>query len=195
MEDLSMPGYVDMALLEFEHLQPTKPEHQPHCHNPPQFGVKTQQTDPIDHLQLLGKHKILRLQQITGKFLYYSCAVDPTMNVVLSSLASQQTKATQCTAHDANKFLNYCATHPDTTIHYYASDMVLNVHSNASYNSELQARSHAGSHFYMGNHWDKHNTKQGAILATTTIMQSILSSASEAEISALYENTKKAAIL
>jgi hypothetical protein len=36
---------------------------------------------------------------------------------------------------------------------------------------------------------------QGAILATTSIMQLVLSLASEAEIRALYENTKKAAIL
>jgi hypothetical protein len=41
----------------------------------------------------------------------------------------------------------------------------------------------------------QHNTHQGAILAATAIMQSVLSLPSEAEISALYENTKKAAIL
>jgi hypothetical protein len=38
--DLSMPGYVQEALAEFQHLAPTKPEHQPYRHNPPQFGVK-----------------------------------------------------------------------------------------------------------------------------------------------------------
>jgi hypothetical protein len=115
-------GYVSSALAEFEHPQPEKLEHQPHQHNLPQFRVKTQLTDPVDHTQPLNKSEILQLQQITGKFLYYSRAVDPTMNVALSTLASQQTKGTQHTAQDATKFLNYCATHPNATICYYASD-------------------------------------------------------------------------
>jgi hypothetical protein len=50
-------------------------------------------------------------------------------------------------------------------------------------------------HFYMGQRNSNHDTEQGAILATTGIMQSVLSSASEAEIGALSKNTKKAAIL
>jgi hypothetical protein len=51
----------------------------------------------------------------------------------------------------------------------------------------------------MGSKTTNDNTQQGAILATTAIMQLVLASASksasEAEIGALYENTKKAAIL
>jgi Reverse transcriptase (RNA-dependent DNA polymerase) len=137
--DLTMPNYVRDALIEFEHQAPNKPEYQPHRHNPPQFGVKTQLTEPIDKSAPLSKQEILRLQQITGKFLYYSRAVDPTMNVALSTLASQQTRGTQQTKQDATKFLNYCATNPNATIRYHASDMILKVHSDASYNSEPQA--------------------------------------------------------
>jgi hypothetical protein len=143
----------------------------------------------------LNKQETLCLQQITSKFLYYSRAVDPNMNVALSALALQQTKGTQQTKQDATKFLNYCATHLHATIRYHASDMILKIHSNASYNSEPQARSRMGGHFYLGNK-DLHNdTDQGAILASTSIMQAVLSSAAEAEIGALYKNTKKAAIL
>jgi hypothetical protein len=79
-----------------------------------------------------------------NKLLYYSRAVDPTMNVALSTLASQQTKGTQRTAQDATKFLNYCATHPNATICYHPLDIILKVHSDASYNSEPQAHSHLG---------------------------------------------------
>jgi hypothetical protein len=73
--------------------------------------------------------------------------------------------------------------------------MILKIHSDASYNSEPGARSRVGGHFYLGNHNSDDDTHQGAILASTAIMQAVLSSASEAEIGALYENTKKAAIL
>jgi Reverse transcriptase (RNA-dependent DNA polymerase) len=193
--DLSMPGYVTSALEEFGHQKPSKAEHQPHRHNPPQFGTKVQLTAPVDNSQPLDKKGILRLQQITGKFLYYSRAVDPTMNVTLSTLASQQAKGTEQTKKDAAKFLNYCATHPEATLRYHASDMILKIHSDASYNSEPGARSRLGSHFYLGNRNSDNDTKQGTILASTAIMQAVLSSASEAEIGAIYENTKKAAIL
>jgi hypothetical protein len=134
-------GCISSALTEFKHLQPNKPEHQPHRHNPPQFGVKTQLTDLVDHRKLLSKSEILHLQQVTGIFLYYSQAVDPTMNVASSTLALQQTKGTKHTEQDATKFLNYCATHPNATIHYYALDMILKLHSDASFNSEPQAHS------------------------------------------------------
>jgi hypothetical protein len=114
--DLSMPGYVKKALAEFDFTPLAKPEHQPHRHQPLQYSVKTQLTAPIDNSAPLTKEGNLRLQKITGKFQYYSRAVDPKMNVTLSTLASQQTCGTKLTETDANKFLNYCATHPNTTI-------------------------------------------------------------------------------
>jgi hypothetical protein len=157
--------------------------------------VKTQLTAPIDNSALLDKAGNLRLQHITGKFQYYSRAVDPTMNVALSTLASQQMCGTKLTEHDSNKFLNNCATHSDASIRYQASDMILKVHSEASYNSKPKAHSRVGGHFYMGNRDSTSEEKQGTVLASTAIMNAVLASASEAEIGALYENTRKASIL
>jgi hypothetical protein len=193
--DLSMPGYVADALAEFQHETPVRDEHQPHRHNAVQYGVKTQMTDPIDDTELLNAEGNLRLQRITGKFQYYCRAVDPTMNVALSSLASQQTKGTQQTAQDAVQFLNYCATHPDAKIRYRKSDMILKIQSDASYLSEPKARSRSGGHCYIGNHGTESDTNNGVVLATTAIMKTVLSSAAEAEIAALFENAKKATIL
>jgi hypothetical protein len=152
-------------------------------------------TEPEDTSPALNKAGILKLQQITGKFLYYARAVDPTMITALSALASQQAKGTEQTMCDALKFLNYCATHPDATLRYYASDMILKVHSDASYLSESRARSRAAGHFYMGNADDPTDTRNGSILAFTQIMKAVMSSASEAEIGALFENCKRATIL
>jgi hypothetical protein len=47
----------------------------------------------------------------------------------------------------------------------------------------------------MGNKNNDDDTHNGSILATTQIMKSVLSSASEAKISALFDNTKRATIL
>jgi hypothetical protein len=46
--DLLMPGYVARALTDFAHTTPSQKEHQPHCHNEPQYGTKLQLTDPPD---------------------------------------------------------------------------------------------------------------------------------------------------
>jgi hypothetical protein len=93
--DLSMPGYAVKALHKFQHTEPTKAEHQPHRNNELQYRVKLQLTDPIDTTAPLTASQNTLLQKITGKFLYYARAVNLTMLVTLSTLASQQTKGTE----------------------------------------------------------------------------------------------------
>jgi hypothetical protein len=66
--DLSMPGYIQMALDDFNFTSTSCAKHQPHQHNPPQYGIKTRLTDPINVTAPLDNKGNLRLQQITGKF-------------------------------------------------------------------------------------------------------------------------------
>jgi hypothetical protein len=51
----------------------------------------------------------------------------------INVLASEQSNATEVTADKVIKLLNYCNTHPETKIRYHASDMILHIHSDASY--------------------------------------------------------------
>jgi hypothetical protein len=44
--------------------------------------------------------------------------------------------------------LDYLTTHPDATIRYHASDMILHIHSDASYLSVSNARSPLGGLFF-----------------------------------------------
>ena len=81
------------------------------------------------------------VQQIIGGVLYYVRAVDLTVLPVLSSIVSEQATATENTERKCAQLLDYLATHDNARIRYHASDMVLNIHSNASYLSETRARS------------------------------------------------------
>ncbi len=45
--------------------------------------------------------------------------------------------------------LDYLATHPDATIRYYASDMILAICSDAAYLVLPNARSRAAGHFFL----------------------------------------------
>jgi hypothetical protein len=71
------------------------------------------------------------------------------MLVALGSLAVAQSKGTQATEIACTKLLNYAATHPDGSIRFHASGMILHLHSNASYLSEPKARSRVGGIFFL----------------------------------------------
>ena len=89
------------------------------------------------------------------------------------------------------QFLDYMATQDDAILTYSASDMVLAIHSDASYLSEPNARSRAGGHMFMATDEDipKNN---GAVLNISQIIRAVMSSAAEAELGALFINAKTA---
>ena len=61
------------------------------------------------------------------------------MLTALSSITSTQAEPTKETMENIKLFLDYAASHQDAILTYQASDMVLIVHSNASYLSEPKA--------------------------------------------------------
>jgi hypothetical protein len=135
-EDLSMPGYIKAALQKYQHPALPRPENAPHKCNPPMYGDKAQYVEDDNSSPALSTKNVTKLQQLTGTLLYYARAVDPTLIMLTNVLASEQTKATSDTADKVIKLLNYCTTHPETKIRYHESDMILNIHSDASYLSE-----------------------------------------------------------
>ena len=85
-----------------------------------------------------------------GTILYYARAVDITVLMALSTIASEQAKTTKTTIKNMQQMLDYLAWHPNATIRFVASDMVLNIHSDASYLSAKGAKSRAAGHFFLG---------------------------------------------
>ena len=69
--------------------------------------------------------------------------------------------------------------------------MILAAHSDASYISEPKSRSRAGGHFFLTNHAEV-PLNNGAVLNIAHIIKSVMSSATEAEISALYIMSREA---
>ena len=83
------------------------------------------------------------------------------------------------------QLLDYLATQEDSVLSYHASDMVLAVHSDASYLREPKACSKAGGHLFLSS-----NTtvppNNGAVLNIAHIIKNVMSSATEAELAGLY---------
>jgi hypothetical protein len=144
---LSMPGYVAKALHRFQHPTPTKPEFSPHKWSALVYTSAPQLVTAPDTSRELTSAESLRLQEVVGTLLYYAHAIGCTMLVALGSIAAAKT--TKDTAQSITQLLNYAATNPDAVIEYKRSDMVLHVHSDASFQSESQARSRSGGYFFL----------------------------------------------
>ena len=198
--DVSMDGYIEKALQKFMHPKPPKPQHSPHKWIQPDYGAKKQMSEDPDTTPPLDKLGIKRLQQVVGTLLFYARAVDPTMLVALGTLAAQQTKGTEATMTACCQLLDYAATHPDAAIRYRKSGMILMIHSDASYLSEPKARSRAAGYFFLGDHTDitndglqnENQKPNGAIHVPSIILGNVMSSATEAEVGALFHNAQEA---
>ena len=145
-----MPKYVIKQLVKYEHPMPKRPQHCPYSPNRIQYGKDNQNVTPEDNSPKLDKNGKKRIQQVVGSFLYYARTVDITILMALSSIAAEQANPTENTMKRINQLMDYMATHPDAVIRYKASDMILNVHSDASYLSAPKARSRAGGYFFLG---------------------------------------------
>jgi hypothetical protein len=143
-----------------------------------------------NNMPKLDKKEIKRVQKIVGSILYYGQAVNMTVLMVLSTIAVDQTKVTKRTMERCMQLLDYLAHNADTKVHFHASDMILIIHSDASYLSEAKARSRACGHFFIG--WMPKNGDpiqlNGEFQVSMTIMQFVVASTAEAELGALYHN-------
>mmetsp|Transcript_2562 Transcript_2562/g.5252 ORF Transcript_2562/g.5252 Transcript_2562/m.5252 type:complete len:157 (-) Transcript_2562:130-600(-) len=87
-------------------------------------------------------------------------------------------------------FLNYAASNPNAEVLYRASDMILNVESNAAYLVHPKALSRAGGYLFLGN--AARTQFNGPILVLAKIIKNVMASAAEAEVGALYTNAQEA---
>jgi hypothetical protein len=90
------------------------------------------------------------------------------------------------------QLMNYCATNLNVTIQYAARDVVLHIHSDASYLSKPNARSRIGGHFFLSSAMNSANhTHSGPIITISTVYKKFLSSVMEAEVAGTFVNTKE----
>jgi hypothetical protein len=99
------------------------------------------------------------IQEVCGVFLFLTRGVNGGLLPALSALASQQANLTEQTLALCKQFLDYMASQDKAVLTYKASDMVLVIHSYASYLSELMARSRAGGHMFMAGRERQHTNK------------------------------------
>jgi hypothetical protein len=192
-----MPIYAIKNLTRYNHPLPLVPQHCPYTPNSIAYGKDNQAMALSDTSPLLDAAGKKCIQQIVGSFLYYTHAFNPTILMALSAITAQQSAPTEETLACVNQFLDYIWLHPDAKIRYGASDMILNVHSDASYLSTPKAQSCAGGYFFLGSipQVSEPLIINGAIHITCTILKLIAVLAAEAELGALLLNAQEAKVI
>jgi hypothetical protein len=107
--------------------------------------------------------------------------------MALSTIAAEQMIATERTLVKCTQMLDYLAHNATAKVRFHASDMIMNIHLDASYLSEAKACSRTCSHFFMG--WQPADGEpiriDGAFHVSTNILRFVIASAAKAELGAL----------
>jgi hypothetical protein len=187
---LYMPGYVQRALKLFQHIK-TKKQNQPFPHTAIKYEAKIQYAKQESTAPPVNPTEKKFIQKVCGKFLFYGRAVDSTVLTPISAIASQSANSTKETLAHTNQLLDYLATQEDAVLTYNRSEMIMAVHSDASYLCEPKAKSRAGGHFFMSTNAEI-PPNNGAILNIAHIIKHVMTSATEAELAALYIMAREA---
>ena len=194
--DVSLPLYIQKALKRFNHKPKNGPQYAPHHHIPVRYSQKgeRQYATQDDNSPPLSPKDAKWVQSVIGSFLYYCRALDCTIATTLNDLARQQSKPTTNTRSKCHRLMDYLATYPNAYIRYHASDMILHIDSDAAYLVLPEAKSRIAG-FYQLTNTARPNTPSftnGPLLVECKTLRHVVSSAAEAETSALYHNAQNA---
>ncbi len=92
--DISMPGYIKKKLQQYSHIASKQVQNCPYMTAPKQFDSEAQAPLPPDSSPELDKAGIKKVQKIVGSILYYAQAINMTVLMTLSTIATDQTIAT-----------------------------------------------------------------------------------------------------
>jgi hypothetical protein len=123
------------------------------------------------------------LQSVVGTLLYYSRAVDPSICTAVHQLGSVQAQPTENDMANMHRLLQYVSTHHNNGIRYYASSMILQLMSDASYLYRPKARSVCGGFSYLG----PSNAINGPISCGSWMSDCVCASVAEAEIAGGFQ--------
>ena len=176
-----MPGYINKVLHKFQHKLPKRIQHAPHQWTEPVYGSKRQYAIEKDDDPLLDPHDIKTVQQISGNLLYYARAIESPILPALNEIAHRQATPTQKTMDKCKMLLDFCATHPNATIRYKASNMVLHVDTDAAYLVLPGAKSRIGGYYFLAKHSPAHGisrpTLNGAMYVECKRLKHVVASA------------------
>ena len=180
-----MKNYTAKLLIKVVNKPPVKKQLFLHRCRDITYVSNVQQAPEEDSSPALDKLGVHQVKIIVGDLLNYALAVNNKLLVALSAIGEHQASATEKMQKAINHLLDYCTKYPDDGIVYCSSDMILTARSDAGFKIEIKERSIAGAHIFLYENkpipsWN------GPLLTIAQIIKYGMSSAAEAEISALF---------
>ncbi len=123
-----------------------------------------------------------------GTLLYYSRAVDPSICTAVHQLGSVQSKPSINEMIKMEKLLQYVSKHRNIGIRFYASNMILQLMSDASYLCRPRALSVVGLLAYLG----FENAINGPISCNSKMINCVVASVAEAELAGRFQAAQQA---
>ena len=125
-----------------------------------------------------------------GALLWIGRAVNNKLLVDLRVIGSQHASSTEYTNKAIHQLLDYCATYLDDVIIYQYRNMIHVGHSDAGFKNETRARIRAGAHIFFSE-IESIPCWNVPIIKISQIMKYVVSSAAEAEMTALFLTAKE----
>lgn len=158
------------------------------------YGAKEQFELILPESVILEPAQRSFLQKFIGEILWYSNAVAHDILTAVSKLSSQQSHPTSDTLPlTVTKIQSYLKQYGNHKIQFHASDMILHLMSDASFDSEAGSRSRGGLFAWCGN--KQPNLINGPIACQSKILPGVPQSAAAAEISQHTETGKTGILL
>ena len=145
---------------------------------------------PTDNIPTLNDKGIKRFQGVVGALIYLGRSVNNKLLAALSATCSQQAAATEETAAVIEQLLDCVATYPNDGILFRNNDMILSAHADAGFLNKSRDRSRAGAHIFLSENKLKPKLN-GPVLTIAQIIKTVMASAAEAKMAALYITAKK----
>jgi hypothetical protein len=185
---VTMPGYI-AKLLKRVRPNGVKKAHTPSVYVQPSYKTMTAQTATVDNSPRASTAQQHELQVVIGTMLYYARTVDPSVLTVVHELGSVQSRPTLNDIKKMERLLQYAASHQHHGIRFHASNMQLQIQSDASYLCRPRARSVLGGFHYLGTT----DLINGPFFCTSKVISCVVTSAAEAELGAAFQNGQKGA--
>ena len=127
-----------------------------------------------------------------GSCLYYARAIDGSILPALNEISTIQAQPTMNTLRKCRRVLDYLHSHQHAYIRYRASDMQLQVDSDAAYLVLPKAKSRVAGYYHLTNaSTNGKSFYNGPIHIECKALRHVVSSAAEAEVAALYHNAQQ----
>ena len=112
--------------------------------------------------------------------------------IALNNISIEQAHTTEHILKKCKRLLDYIAAYPSIFGHFYASDMILHIDSNAAYFVKPRARSRVAGVFYLGNMKPRRLPQlNGAILIEYKTLRHVVASAAEVETGGIFHMRKR----